>query len=158
MIEVFKDVPGYEELYQVSNLGNVKSLITGKILSPGINTCGYLHVILCKNGKQKYYLIHRLVAQAFIPNPDNYPEVNHKDKNRQNNCVDNLEWCTTQYNVEYSRAKQVAQYDLNGNLIATWKSVREIERQTGFLQGSISDCCRGHRNCKTMYGYIWRYI
>ena len=84
--------------------------------------------------------------------------VNHKDKNRQNNCVDNLEWCTTQYNVEYSRAKQVAQYDLNGNLIATWKSVREIERQTGFLQGSISDCCRGHRNCKTMYGYIWRYI
>ena len=158
MIEVFKDVPGYEGLYQVSNLGNVKSLITGKILSPGIDKGGYLKVSLYKSGEYKKLLVHRLVAIAFIPNPSNYPEVNHKDENKQNNCVDNLEWCTSQYNREYSFAKQVGQFDLNGNLIKVWPSTREVARQLGYYQSSISDCCRGYRNCRTMYGYIWRYI
>lgn len=161
MIEVYKDVPGYEGLYQVSNLGNVKSLNYNgtrqeKVLGLFINHNGYLRVNLWKNREQKTCKIHRLVAEAFIPNPFNYPCINHKDHNRQNNCVDNLEWCTVQYNNEYSLAKQVGQYDLNGNYIATWKSLREIQRQLGFDNSAISDCCRG--KLKTAYGYLWRYI
>ena len=115
-----------------------------------------MQVKLFKNGEQKYYLVHRLVANAFIPNPFNYPEVNHIDENKTNNCVDNLEWCTRQYNHEYSQAKQIAQYDLAGNFITVWKSTKEIERQTGFYHSHISDCCIG--TLKTAHGYIWRYI
>lgn len=160
-MEVYKQIIGYEGLYEVSNLGNVKSLNylhTGqeKLLSPGIYTNGYLYVVLSKNGEVKQYLIHRLVAQAFLPNPNNYPQVNHKDENKLNNNVENLEWCTAQYNNEYSKTKQVGQYDLNGNLIATWKSTVEIQRQLGFDQSSISKCCLG--KLKTAYGYIWKYI
>ena len=95
----------YTGLYQVSNLGRVRSLGNDKtrkerILKPKINNKGYLQVILCKNGKVKTFLVHRLVATAFIPNPDNLPVVNHRDENPLNNCVDNLEWCTQKYNVQ----------------------------------------------------------
>lgn len=160
-MEIFTNIYGYEGLYQVSNLGNVKSLNylhTGqeKILSPAFDKDGYLFVQLCKNGEAKNYRVHRLVAQAFLPNPNNYPCINHKDENKLNNNVDNLEWCTIQYNNEYSKAKQVGQYDLNGNLIATWKSTMEIQRQLGFRNGNISNCCLG--KIKTAYGYIWKYI
>lgn len=161
MKEVYKDIPGYEGLYQVSNLGNVKSLNYRRkgqeeLLSPGITQWGYLIVSLSKNGEIKQFSIHRLVAKTFLPNPLNLPEVNHKDHNEQNNCVDNLEWCTSRYNQEYSHAKQVEQYDLNGNLINVWKSVREIERQLGFSASHISNCCLGRY--KQAYGYVWRYI
>lgn len=116
MIEIWKDIKGYEGIYQISNLGRIKALdrlvTTGKeypkfqhkperILR--INQCTkYEQVILCKNGKTKAYLVHRLVSQAFIPNPNNFPCVNHKDENPRNNCVDNLEWCTYKYNNEYN--------------------------------------------------------
>lgn len=157
MIEQWKTIFDYPD-YEVSNLGRVRSLKFGKekLLSPGIHSKGYLIVSLCKNGDLKHYLVHRLVAQAFLPNPLNLPEVNHKDENKLNNCVDNLEWCERQYNVDYSKAKQVGQYDLSGNLIKVWKSVREIERQLGFSNGHISACCRGIK--KTASGFIWRYI
>jgi hypothetical protein len=159
MKEVWKNIVGYEGLYEVSNLGNVKSLNylrTGqeKLLNLGINN-GYLNVQLCKNGEAKTFLIHRLVAEAFIPNPLGLPQVNHINEIRSDNRAENLEWCSAQYNTEYSQSKQVEQYDLNGNYIATWKSVNEIQRQLGFYQGTISHCCRGEY--KTAYGFIWRY-
>lgn len=154
MKEVFCIIKDYPN-YSVSRLGNVRNDKTGRILKPGI-TRGYLRVCLCKNGEHKNYRVHRLVAEAFIPNPLGLPQVNHIDENKLNNRAENLEWCTIQYNQEYSNAKQVVQYDLNGNLIANWKSTHEIQRQLGFSQGYISSCCTGRH--KTAYGYIWRYV
>ena len=107
MEEIWKDINGYEGLYQISNLGSVKSLkdnhgnYTEEIRNGTPNNKGYLIIDLYKNGKRKHYSIHRLVAQAFIPNPDNLPIVNHKDENKENNNVDNLEWCTYEYNNNY---------------------------------------------------------
>lgn len=114
MKEVWKDIKGYEGLYQVSNLGNVKSLKFNKekILIPLFDK-NYLFIQLWKNGKYKRYKVHRLVAEAFIPNTNEYSCVNHKDENKQNNCVDNLEWCTNQYNIEYSQAIPVFCIELN---------------------------------------------
>lgn len=162
-METFKDILGYEELYQVSNLGRIKSLKFGKekLLSPAFDKDGYLYVCLCKNGEKKRYFIHRLVAQAFLPNPNNYPEVNHIDENKLNNNVDNLEWCDRKYNINYGTrtekcSKQVGQYDLSGNLIKVWKSGWEIERQLGYSSSNISACCLG--KYKTSHGYIWKYI
>ena len=116
MKEIWKDIEGYEGLYQVSNIGRVRSLdrcvernggisfIKGRILKPARcgRQCNYWFVGLSKNGKVKQHYIHRLVAQAFIPNPENLPEVNHKDERPENNCVDNLEWCTALYNLTYN--------------------------------------------------------
>ena len=101
--EVWKDVIGYEGLYQVSNFGNVKTLKYGKekILKPGKNSHGYLQVVLCKNNTCKSYSIHRLVAQSFIPNPLNLSEINHKNENKTDNNVYNLEWCEHKYNINY---------------------------------------------------------
>lgn len=99
------EVFDYTGLYQVSNLGRVRSCGTGRILKPKINNKGYLFVGLCKSGKAKQFLVHRIVATAFIPNPENLPVVNHRDYNRQNDCVDNLEWCTIAYNTKYSSHK-----------------------------------------------------
>ena len=101
MEEIWKDVKGYEGLYQVSNLGNVKSIRKNIIKKPSRLPKGYLQMRLSKNGKNKYISIHRLVAQAFIPNINNYPCVNHKDCNPQNNKVNNLEWCTYKENNSY---------------------------------------------------------
>ena len=106
MEEEWRDIKGYEGYYQISNMGRVKSLNyrrTGKegILKAGDNGHGYLFVVLCKDGKDNTCRINRLVAQAFIPNPDNLPEVNHKDENKKNNCVENLEWCSKSYNINY---------------------------------------------------------
>lgn len=113
MVEIWKSILGYEGLYEVSNLGRVRSLDRrvsytngqvhihkGRILKPGVSN-GYMQVHLCNNGSMKQPLVHRLVAEAFIPNPDNLPQVNHKDENPSNNNVDNLEWCTSEYNINY---------------------------------------------------------
>ncbi len=102
-MEIWKDIKGYEGLYQVSNLGNVKSLKINKNLSyrKSGRDRAYLTVSFRKDNASKSYYIHRLVAQTFIPNPENKPQVNHKDENTMNNCVDNLEWCTTRYNINY---------------------------------------------------------
>lgn len=169
MIEIWKDIKGYEGLYQVSNLGRVKSLGNNKrrkekILKQVEDGGGYLFVLLCKNGKGKMFKVHRLVAQAFTPNPNNYPQVNHKDENKQNNCVWNLEWCDCKYNINYGTgierriekvSKTVLQYDLNGNFIREFLSGTEVQRQLGFGFQHISHCCLGKR--KTAYGFIWRY-
>ena len=167
MEEIWKDIKGYEGLYQVSNYGNVKSLNyrnTGKeklLKSVQYNT-GYLCVGLY-NKPNKLYLIHRLVAEAFIPNPDNLPCVNHKDEDKTNNHVNNLEWCTQLYNINYgsrnermreSLSKKVYQYTLDSKFIKEWKSTNECGRN-GYNQGHIASCCRGKR--KTHKGFKWSY-
>ena len=110
MIEIWKNIQGYEGLYQISNLGRVKSLHYNKekILKPNKYGAGYYGVALSKNNKHKRYSIHRLVAIAFIPNPNNLPQVNHKDEDKTNNRVDNLEWCTNEYNMNYGTRNERA--------------------------------------------------
>lgn len=120
MEEIWKDIAGYEGLYEVSNLGRVKSLITNKILKPSFDgKKNYLFVGLYKKGvKTKLINVHRLVAMAFIPNPNNYPQVNHIDENKINNRADNLEWCTIKYNSNYGNAKKnmIASRRRNNNM------------------------------------------
>lgn len=169
MEEIWKDIKDYEGYYQVSNLGNVRSLKFNKItpLKPYKNVArhGYLEVYLRLPGSKKTFKVHRLVAQAFIENPDNLPQINHKDENKENNCVDNLEWCTNKYNINYGTciekitkavSMKIAQYSLSGELIATFDSQIEAARQTGTRQGSISGCINGVN--KTAGGYIWKKI
>ena len=184
--EVQKDIHGYEGLYQVSNLGRVKSLdriVTrkdgrkqlhrGKLIKSYCNNKGYYIIRLCKGCKMKHMLMHRLVAQAFIPNPDNLPEVNHIDEKPSNNRVTNLEWCTRDYNMNYGtikerkskallggkspNAKAVIMFDKQGNKLKEFDSVSNAERYLGkpYIHTHISDCCRGDR--KSAYGYIWKY-
>ena len=124
-------------------------------MRPCKNSRGYLSTSLCKDGQSKSFSIHRLVAQAFIPNPQNLPEVNHRDEVKTNNSVGNLEWCTAQYNNDYSRSKPVQQIDpKTGDAIATFKSMIEAERQTGIYHGNIGLCCGGKR--KSAGGYVWQ--
>ena len=178
MIEIWKDIPNYENCYQVSNLGNVKSLdkldtlgrrVKGKLMKAKIRKDGYLEVTLRKNNHEKHYLIHRLVAMTFIDNMNNYKEINHKDENKTNNNVNNLEWCNRSYNINYGtgnekrrktllnnkRSKKVCQYDLDGNLINIYVSLRELERQTDYSISYISSCCNNKQ--KTYKKYIWKY-
>ena len=157
MCEVFLDVEGYEDLYEISNLGNVRNKASGKLLKPLKNSNGYLYVNLWKNGIGKFKLIHRLVAQSFIPNPNNYPQVNHIDKNKTNYNVENLEYCTAQYNIDYSVSKPVAQFSLDGRLLNTYKSAHEAERQTGIDNSNICNCCLGKRY-KSAGGFIWKFV
>lgn len=159
--EYWKPIKGYEGLYMVSNWGRVKSIKFGKerILKPVTNSSGYLLVGLYKNNIEKKYSVHRLVAEAFIPNPYNLPQVNHRDENKLNNNVDNLEWCTNEYNINYGTrterySKPVLQYTLDGEFVGEWPSARECGRN-GFNQGSVSACCRG--KLKTHRGFIWKY-
>lgn len=179
MSEVWKDIEGYEGLYQVSNWGRVKRLEgldslghlrKERIFKSVKNHNGYLYVGLYKDGKCKQHFVHRLVAQAFIHNPDNLPYINHKNEIKDDNNADNLEWCSTAYNCNYGtrnqriadtkingkRSKTVYQYTLDGDFVAEYPSVNEIQRQLGFAKTHISDCCLGRY--KQSYGFIWRYI
>ena len=175
MKEEWKPVKGYEGLYEVSNMGKVKSLNynrTGKegIMEPHVNGYGYLRVKLCKDGKKKWYMINRLVAQAFISNPDNLPEVNHKDEDKTNNCVENLEWCSKLYNANYgTRNKRISEKMTNNSklskpvisinkvsgLIVEFPSTREAERMTGINHNNIIKCCQG--KAKSAGGHYWFY-
>lgn len=152
--EIWKDIPNYEGLYQASNLGKIKSLYRNKILSPCKDKDGYLKVLLYKNKKRKNISVHRLIALTFLDNYDNFPVVNHKDENKQNNRVDNLEWCTIFYNNRYKRTKKINQYDMNKNFIKQWESARDIQRELNFDHSNITTCCK--KNIK-MYGYYWSY-
>ena len=183
MTEVWKDIKGYEGLYQVSNLGRVKSFDRtiidkigrkynkkGRILKPMPNHKGYLRVPLCDDcGKRKNFFVHRLVCEAFHENPEEKPCVNHIDENKTNNVASNLEWCTYKENNNHgtrneragkasgkTRSQPVGQYTREGKLIKVWQSSMEVQRQLGFNQGNISQVARGER--KTANGYIWKYI
>jgi hypothetical protein len=175
MNEIYKDIKGYEGFYQVSNLGNIKRLEHTKynlltktnsvykehLVKKCINKKGYYQVTLCKNSKIKPINVHRLVAEAFIPNFDNLPCINHIDGNKSNNRVDNLEWCSFKYNVQHAyknnlmlNCKKVKQYDLNGSYFKEYNSINEANKQTNINQGNISMCILGKR--KSAGGYIWR--
>lgn len=181
MQEVWKDVVGYEGLYKVSNLGNVLSIPRQGthskkeyLLKKTKTKKGYLNVTLVKKCKYFRTGIHRLVAQAFISNPENKLQVNHIDGNKENNCINNLEWVTNEENMQHSwkiglrsikktykhgknniLSVKVNQYSLNGDFIKTWYCVMDIERELGFDNRNICACCRHKRNMA--YGYIWRY-
>ena len=160
-----KPIKGFEGLYEVDDLGNVYSVRRNKIMSPVIINSGYYTVKLSKNKILTRYLIHRLVAQAFLDNPDNLPCVNHKDEDKTNNSVDNLEWCTYQYNNSYNdKGKRISatksipvyQFDLTGNLIKEWKSMKEAGKSLGIDEANISAACSG--KLKTYKGFIWKKI
>ena len=176
MREIWKPVVGYESIFEVSNFGNVRRLErkatagTGNYSRPAHtlkarkNNNGYYLVDLWVNNKRLQKLVHRIVAEAFIPNPDNKPEVNHKDENPENCRADNLEWCDRTYNMNYgsvgkrigkANGKPVRQYDKLGQLVMEYASIMEAHRQTGISQGSIGDCL--HERRKTAGGYTWQY-
>ena len=164
MDEIWRDIDGYECLYQISNKGSVKSLKCGKerILKPKLNGSGYLKVGLCKNGSVKQFQPHRLVAQAFIQNPYNLPEVNHKDENKKNNCVENLEWIRHIDNCNYGTynerlSRKILQYSRSGEFIREWQGSREVERVLGIRHQNITQCCRGNPKHTTAGGFVWRY-
>ena len=185
LFEEWKTIENYEN-YQVSNFGRIKSLeridnnnhlVKERILKQSTNKYGYQQVHLCRDGKQKMLYVHRLVAMAFIDNPNNYEQVNHKDENKCNNHVDNLEWCDCKYNCNYGsfiekhsgennpmygklgkdnpNAKQIIQLTLGGDCIKLWDSMMDIKRTLGYNQGNIGSCCRGER--KSAHGYKWCY-
>lgn len=178
-MEIWKDVVGYEGFYQVSNEGNVRSVdrhvicknsirfYKGKQLSICEDDKGYYRVLLAVAGKHRSCQIHRLVAEAFLPNPEQLKEVNHKDENPSNNHVDNLEWCTKVYNLAYGTGrarsmrsqhkKAVLQYSLNGELIAEYDGINAAARAIGKTNdaGKITKCCTG--KSQTAFKYIWRY-
>ena len=183
-IEIWKDVENYEGFYQVSNLGRVKSLerdvynpngivhhLKEKILVPGLNNDGYANVNLYKNGKGKNIKVHRLVAEAFIPNPENKSQINHKNEVKIDNVVENLEWCEARYNNIYGtrieRQKQTFKDNCKSGKIKRVKKVfcvelnktfdyaKSAEEELGVCGRSIGKACRGERN--TAGGFHWRY-
>ena len=170
MKEIWKDIQDYEGLYKVSNLGRIKSLPRNgtinqdRILKQTKDNNGYLIVGLHKNNTVKKTSVHRIVAKAFIKNVENYDVINHKDGNKQNNRVDNLEWCTQKYNVKEAirlglqvphNKKKVLQFNKNEEFIKEYESICEAERITKIYQANISRCCMKQR--KTAGGFVWRY-
>lgn len=163
MTEIWKPVVGYESQYQVSNLGNVKSLNKGILMSPSTTPNGYSIINLSNNGRRKCFAIHRLVAQAFLSN--------------YNNSVENLEMCTRLYNMRYGTGiirhaeskrannhRKVLQYDLDGGLIKEWENARIASETLGISHANIIVACRGYYTknsrkypVKSAYGYVWRY-
>ena len=199
MEEIWKNIPNYEGLYQISDCGRIKTLEKlvksglknnsfvkrkERIIKNQINKLGYHHVTLYKNGIGQNFNVHKLVAESFIdkntfkymPNENknsidlNKLVINHKDENPSNNHVENLEWCTQAYNINYGHrnekvaknmvehnryATPVIQYTLDGYIIKKWRSLKEIEKTIGYSRNSIALCCKG--KYKKSHGYIWRY-
>ena len=185
MEEIWKEIIGYEGKYWISNLGRVRSnYLGGMFLKPHYHRSGYIKVQFSKNGKSKHFFIHRLVAIHFIPNPYNLREINHKDGNKENNCVDNLEWCTRKENIQHAermglmyhpvgennpRAKSFFQFDLKGNLLKYWKCLNSCARflyehderakrefsNVRSLEANLSHTlCGKHKSC---CGYLFSY-
>lgn len=179
MEEIWRDIKGYEGLYQVSNLGKVRSLryanrdeVRELYLKP--HTRGYLQVELHKNGSRKMFTVHRLVAIAFVEGYEEKKLVNHIDENKRNNVSTNLEWVSASQNVLHSLShrrvgntrrctkshsrrdnRPVLQMSLDGEIIRHWGSTIEVKKTLGYSDWSIKQCCRGNRH--TAYGYKWQY-
>ena len=164
--KVFRDVPGHEGVYKISYNGFVYSFISNKLLKPGLSTNGYLSVVLYKaSGEKRTANIHRMVAEAFLPNPEQKKCVNHTTGNKQMNHTAWLEWATHGENNSHAiqtglkrkaiEPKGVIQMDLEGNVVAIYATTTEAEK-AGFSSGNICNCCNGQR--KTHKGFMWRYI
>lgn len=187
-VEIWKCIPGYEKLYEVSNYGAVRRVEgyrsdgrkhAGHILKQTLSPSGYLVVSLSKEGESKQFRVHRLVALAFLPNPNNYQQVNHKDEDKTNNCLDNLEWCDAKYNTNYGTghfraamshtgkkhlsvtggnnpdARKINQISLDGDFIRSFAAMMDAERLLNISHKDISLCCQGKRN--TAGGFRWSY-
>ena len=182
--EIWKDVAGYEGLYKVSNKGNVYSVerkdsrgqrCGGRILKPKYSRGGYLMVHLYKNGKMKAKIVHRLVAESFLPNPNGLPQVNHRDEIKDNNNVGNLEWCDSKYNMNYgtrtervaqAQSKKVRAVNVKTGEVLTFNSTHNAGRK-GYHQSSVAKACKGIYKTvtgkliggdgRTYKGYRWYY-
>ena len=163
-MEIWKNIEQTENLYSVNNKGVIRRNKDNKIMAQFLHPNGYMNVKLTYNGKQRNYKVHRLVAKAFLSNPNNLPQVNHKDENRTNNFVENLEWCTPSYNCSYGTRTQrikpkislaVIQYDMSGKRLNIYPSIIEASRQIGCCDSGISKACRGIY--KQYKGYKWQY-
>ena len=170
IIENWKPIKNYEGLYEVSDLGNIRSvtrkiidknnkikIIKGRIHKLYATKSGYIAVSLYKNSKQKVYRVHRLVAEAFIPNPNNLPQVNHIDENKENNCINNLEWCTVSENALHKTRKgerKILQYDRDGNFIKEWKSIKIASIELNISYSTLQDAVKNNRYC---FNSFWRY-
>lgn len=179
-MEIWKDVKGYENLYQVSNKGRVKTLYKPdqgcstldenniKKIGDVTKHKGYCLVQLYKDGKKKMARVHRLVAEAFIPNPMNYPQVNHIDGNKTNNCVENLEWCSGKHNMEHAakhhllgdaklkKTRKIQQLTLDGEVIATYKSIRQAALANNISRDAVTYCVKGLQ--KSTRGFMFKYL
>lgn len=171
MKEEWRAIPNFEKRYEVSNMGQIRSVDyvdsmgrrrTSCVLKPSKNKQGYMKVVLTLNGNRYTRLVHRLVAAAFISNPFNLPMINHKDEKKANNLVENLEWCDSTYNNNYgtsnyrqarTKGKKVAQYSPDGRFIADYYSLSEAARRTGFSQGAIYN---GVSTGRATNGYYWK--
>lgn len=166
MEKLWKDIEGYEGYYKISSNGEVYSIKSQRLKKQFKASGGYCKVLLKVNQKQKAVSVHRLVAKAFIPNPYDLPEVNHKDEDKSNNNVNNLEWCTHFYNMHYGtgiarqkaaqHCKAVEYFDLTTNkTLGTFPSIHAACENLNISQGNLSKVCRGTR--KSLKGYGWRY-
>ena len=170
--EVWKDIKGFEGIYKVSNYGRIKSIIRYKrMMKTALDKSGYLKICLTDSKHKKHTIkIHRIVAENFIPNTENKEQVNHIDGNKENNRVDNLEWCTQSENMKHAfrnglilrekgkghhRARAVKQYSIDGEFIRDWDCIEDIGRELGIHTKNMARCCKGES--RTLGGYIWRY-
>lgn len=168
--EIWKPVKNYENLYEVSNLGKIRSVDRNITTTNGTIRClrgkpvactparsGYVFVMLYKDSVPKRYSVHRVVAETFLPNPENLPQVNHIDEDRANNCVYNLEWCTQSENIKSRKnkgEKKVLQYDKDGHFIKEWNSIVKISEELGIKYTTIQSAVSHNHFCSN---YFWRY-
>ena len=172
-MEEWRDIKGYEGYYQISNFGRVKSLSRDvgsnrckkeTIMKTSLDKDGYENLVLRKNGKQRHFRVNRLVAEAFLENPNNYPQVNHKDEDKTNNNVNNLEWCSAKYNVNYgSRTEKASKKVICVTTGKIFKSIAEASKYYNLKGNHISACCKGKlKSCGkhpiTGEKLVWKYL
>ena len=172
-MEEWRDIKGYEGYYQISNFGRVKSLSRDvgsnrckkeTIMKTSLDKDGYEHLVLRKNGKQRHFRVNRLVAEAFLENPNNYPQVNHKDEDKTNNNANNLEWCSAKYNVNYgSRTEKASKKVICVTTGKIFKSIAEASKYYNLKGNHISACCKGKlKSCGkhpiTGEKLVWKYL